>query len=63
VPRLQEAVTQCMVIIPLAATGQQVPVLTWVCWSHIQGLQVKDGLIMPASASQMPTGPVPLLGR
>jgi hypothetical protein len=33
-----------------------------LCWSHTMGLEVKDSMVVPATAAQMPQG-VPLLGQ
>lgn len=62
-PMLDVAVTESMVTMPFQFTGgQPAAVQAPVCWSHIEGLAVKDG-ILPASAADMPHGGGVLLGQ
>jgi hypothetical protein len=63
---LEEAVTQALVILPVAPgaamPGSGAQVLTWVCWSHLQGLNPNQNAVLAASAGDMPQG-VPAIGQ
>jgi hypothetical protein len=51
---IADAVTQAVVQLPAAGTGQMALMLADVCWSHVNGLVIKEGGLIPASADQMP---------
>jgi hypothetical protein len=62
--RIEPAVTTGLVNLPAGMMGQMAVVPAPVCWSHVNGMIIKDG-ILPATAGEMPheRGAVVLGGR
>lgn len=62
----QAATCMGFAILPIAGTGQQVPALVPLCWSHVNGLILSGSNLVVASAAQLPPEQrpgVPLLGQ
>jgi hypothetical protein len=63
---IEDAVTVAIVQLPAAGSGQMGAVPADVCWSHLNGLVIREGgMVVPATAAQMPheRGAVDLAAR